>query len=116
VLRSKPSDRVVEHLAAGLAHLDDSSAVPALLESARGDVDPFLKSALAEAVLALRNPEGFLVLIDVVAGDAPVVSKSEAEKTLAKAGAPVKDVQALRSWWETRGRNLKWRESTKRFD
>jgi zinc/manganese transport system permease protein len=116
LLRSRPSDRLVEHLAAALAHLGDPSAVPALLESAGGNIDAFLKVTLAEAILALRSPEGFRVLIDVLASDAPLVPRSEAEKLLSRIGAPTQDPGALRSWWESRGRHLKWRESTRRFE
>lgn len=116
LLRSQPSDRLVERLAAGLAHLGDPSAVPALLESAGGDIDAYLKVTLAEAILALRSPEGFRVLIDVLASDAPAVPREAAEKLLAKVGAPTRNAEALRRWWETHGRNLRWRESTKRFE
>ncbi len=109
------SDRLKEHLAHGLAKLGDASAVPALIASAESG-DAALKVTIAEAILALRSPEGFRLLIDVLVGDAPVVSRAKAVEVLAKVGGPVKDPAALESWWESRGRHLRWRETTKRFE
>ena len=56
------------------------------------------------------------ILIGVAASGAPALSRAEAEKTLASLGAPAKDPAALKSWWESKGRHLKWRETTKRFE
>ena len=116
LLRTHPSEAVVEQLAIGLAHLEDASAAPPLIEAAQWTDDPALKVEIARAILALRSPEGFRILIDVLASESPVVWKSEAEKTLLSVDAPVRDPAALRSWWESRGRHLRWRESTKRFE
>ena len=116
LLRTRPSDRLVENLAAGLAHLGDPSAAPPLIEAAQRTDDPSLKVEIARAVLELRSPEGFRILVEVLASDPPAVWKSESEKTLSSVGAPIGDPAALRSWWESSGRALRWRESTKRFE
>jgi len=116
VLKTGPSELVTEHLAHGLAKLGHAPAIPALVESAGRAGDASLKVEIARSILALRGIEGFSILIDVLASDAPALWRAEAEKSLSSVGAPVKDVAALRSWWESRGRHLRWRESTKRFE
>ncbi|HEU4338654.1 MAG TPA: iron chelate uptake ABC transporter family permease subunit [Planctomycetota bacterium] len=116
LLKTGPSDLVTEHLAHGLAKLGHAPAIPSLVEAAARARDASLKVDIARAILALRGVEGFRILIDVLASDPPAVWKAEAEKTLAAVGAPVKDAAALRTWWETKGRALKWRDTTKRFD
>jgi len=109
------SDRLKEHLAEALAKLGDASAVPALVAAA-DSADEALKVTIAESLLALRSPEGFRLLIDVLETGEALVPREQAAKALSSAGAPAKDPAALRSWWDARGRHLRWREPTRRFE
>jgi zinc/manganese transport system permease protein len=116
LLRKPPTDRVIEHLAHALAHLGDPVAVAPLLEAARGDADGYLKLTLANAVLELHSAEGFQVLIELVGSTEPELPRKEAARILKQQAGVGPDPAALRAWWESRGRLLKWRESTKRFE
>jgi zinc/manganese transport system permease protein len=121
------SDRLKEHLAEALAMFGDASAAPALIAAA-ASADAALKVTIAESVLALRSPEGLRLLIDVLEkGEA--VPRAQAAKILRASAGVGEDYDAakdaagnaaaiakLRSWWETRGRHLRWREPTRRFE
>lgn len=114
LLGATTSDRLKEHLAEALAKVGDASAVPALTSAAVA-ADPALKLTIAESMLALRSPEGFRLLIDVVeTGES--VPRAKAAAVLRKHAGQDADPAALKSWWETRGKNLRWRESTRRFE
>jgi zinc/manganese transport system permease protein len=116
LLETGPSDVVTEHLAHGIAKLGHAAAVPALVKAAGRAEDPSLQVDLANAILELHDPEGFRILVDVLASNPPVVWKAAAEKTLASVGAPAGDAAALKAWWDSKGRRLRWREAVKRFE
>jgi zinc/manganese transport system permease protein len=126
----KTSDRILEHLAEALAVLGAADAVPALLETAkRDDLDPFLRVTIAKAVLDLKSPLGFAVLLDVLEKESISLPREEAKKLLEeRAGVktdyatdrdPTDNLPAmakLKAWWAERGSRLRWREPTRRFE
>jgi len=122
------SDRLKEHLADALENLEDPSAAPALVAAAAGQ-DSGLKTRIAKAVLALRNPEGFRLLIEALETGEAQLDRELAAKILRESAGAGQDydpkkgaaenreaIAKLKSWWEARGRHLRWREATKRFE
>jgi hypothetical protein len=129
LLQATRSDRLREHVAEALARIGDESAVPALVEAARGDLDGDLRVTVARALLDLRSAEGFRILVEVIDSDDPLVARQEAAKLLRERAAPPADADParaadgdatararLRAWWDARGRTLRWREATRRFE
>jgi zinc/manganese transport system permease protein len=129
-LAAPASDRVIEHLADGLARVGERRAVPALVGLLAGDLDPYLRLDLARALLDLRSAEGFgAILAALDSAEATVLSDREAaallarfagdDRGLAAAGDPAVRAQAvarLRSWWLSRRDTLRWREERRRFE
>lgn len=117
LLAKTTSDRVLDHLAATLAKLNDPRAAAPLLGAARRPgLDPALRIALADASLALREPGGIGVLLDA-ADQAPPLQKAKALKLLEKVtGRRHRDAAAWRAWWTEHGSHIKWREATGRFE
>lgn len=111
------SDRVLDHLAATLAKLGNAKAGAPLLRAAtRPGADPALKTALAEASLALREPGGLGVLLEVAAA-APRLQQVKALRVFEKyTGRSTKDVAAARAWWNEHGSHIQWRDATGRFE
>jgi len=129
LLQAKPSDRITERLAEALARLGNPSAVSALIAAAQADIDGFLKITIAQALLDLRSPEGFRILIEVLASEESEVPRAKAAKILRESTGVGQDydpkkgaaenreaIAKLKSWWETRGRSLRWHEATRRFE
>lgn len=113
-LESSTRDRVREHLAEALGKLGDSRAVPSLLGEARREPDDFLKITMAEAVLDLKSPEGFRILVDVAEKGGAELARRRARE-IVKSRANVRG-DDLRAWWTERGSKLRWRATLGRFE
>jgi zinc/manganese transport system permease protein len=117
LLSSTKSDRVIEHAAETLAVLQAKEAIPLLKEIVRRDLDDGLKVSVAAALLALRDPSGLGVLIDVMEKGEAQAAREDARKLFEQqTGRGAEDLAAVRQWWSRRGGSLKWREETKRFE
>lgn len=116
LLRTAASDDLIEHAAHALAKMQAVEAVPALREVAARDLDPALRVDLAEAVLDLRDPAGFAVLIDVLGKGPPAQVGRDARALIERRSGRTGDLEALRSWWAARGASLRWRGPARRFE
>jgi zinc/manganese transport system permease protein len=126
LLRRSPCDRVVEKLAAAFKESGDPAAVPALKESLGRGADPSLRLALADAVLSLRDPAGLPVLIDLFSREG--VPRLTAVKALRlyesltgkgfgyEVGGDRVPLEQIRRWWNASGAQLRWNESSRRFE
>ena len=128
-LAEPSSERVIEHLADGLAKLGDPRAVAALFSLLARDLDPFLRLDLAAALLSLRSPSGFSAIrVALESEDATVLIDRQAAALLAHfrgddLGLATATPQSrpavlarLRGWLEERGEKLRWREERRRFE
>jgi hypothetical protein len=99
-----------------LSKLDDSTAVPALKEAAARDLDADLQVHLARAILDLRDPAGFGVLVKVLDSDPPKLAREEALQLAEERSGRKLDAAALKKWWLERDGALKWKNESKRFE
>ena len=116
VVKRTKADEVLEHAAAALAHLEAPEAVPVLKEAAARDLDPDLQVHLARAILALRDPAGFGVLIKVLDSDPKPITREEALRLIEERTGLKLQGEALKKWWTERGPSLKWKGENKRFE
>jgi zinc/manganese transport system permease protein len=116
LMKKTKSDQVLEHAADVLSKLDDSTAVPALKEAAARDLDADLQVHLARAILDLRDPAGFGVLVKVLDSDPPKLAREEALQLAEERSGRKLDAAALKKWWLERDGALKWKNESKRFE
>jgi hypothetical protein len=129
LLRRTKSDRVVEHAAKLLAKLGSEKALPALQEAAARDLDADLRCVVAHAILDLKDPAGFPILIDVLETAEAKIPRQEAAKLvgdhseLRLEGALSEDaavrkaaLERVRAWWKEGGVSLQWRGQKQRFE
>lgn len=113
----KSSDRILEHAAKASATLEAKEAVPVLLEAAkREDLDSGLQVTLARAILDLKDPGGFPILIEVAERGDAAEPREDAKKLIEERSGRKLDAAAVRKWWAEQGPRLKWRSETKRFE
>src|SRR5205814_4936504 len=106
VLKRTKSDQVLEHSADVLAKLGSPEAVPALKEAAGRDLDAELQVHLARAILDLRDPGGFAVLLKVLDSGPPEFARQEAIQLIEERTGFKLDGAALKKWWSERGPTL----------
>jgi zinc/manganese transport system permease protein len=116
VVKRTKSDQVLEHAADVLAKLDDATAVPVLKEAAGRDLDADLTVHLARAILDLRDPSGFGVLVKALDSDPPKIARDEALQLAEERTGRKLDAASLKKWWTDRGASLKWKTENKRFE
>jgi len=119
VRNPKSSDLVLEHAAKALAALEAVEAVPALKEAAGRDIDSGLQVVIARAILDLKDPGGFPILIQVIEKGDANEPRMDAKGMVEERSAQKVDMKALdplKKWWSERGPALKWRSETKRFE
>jgi zinc/manganese transport system permease protein len=116
VVKRTRSDQVLDHAAEALSRLDDPAAIPALKEAATRDLDAELLVHLARAILDLRDPGGFAVLIRVLDSGPPEFARKEAVELFQERTALKLDEAGLRKWWAERGATVKWKGASKRFE
>ncbi len=115
----KSSDLVLEHAAKAVAALNASEAVPALKEASKRDLDSGLQVVVARAILDLRDPGGFPILIDVVEKGDANEPKLDAKALIEERTAlkvDMKSLEPLKKWWAEKGPALRWHSETKRFE
>lgn len=128
LLMRNPSEQIVEAAVEVLKKQNDPRAVPALRHAAQGNYDDFLKLSIAQAQLALGDPEGFATLIKILKNDGASLARQEANELLEKQSGirfgyqpdkePVKNKLALQKidqWWKREGAALKWDEKAEKF-
>ena len=117
LLSSTKSERVIECAAGALASLRAKEAIPLLKEIVRRDLDDDLKVGLADALLALRDPAGLGVLVELMEKGEHPAAREDARKLLERyTGRQAGDVAAVRQWWSQRGGTLTWKDETQRFE
>jgi len=116
VVKRTKADQVLEHAAETLTHLDAPEALPALKEAAARDLDADLLVHIARAILELRDPAGFGVLIKVLDSDPPRIAREEALHLVEEGAGRKLEGDALKKWWVERGPSLKWKPENKRFE
>jgi len=116
LVRRTKSDQVLEHAADVLSKLDDPSAAPALKEAAGRDLDAELQVHVARAILDLRDPEGFAVLLKVLESDPPKFAREEALQLAGERNGLKLDPAALKKWWTQRGASLRWKSESRKFE
>jgi thioredoxin-like negative regulator of GroEL len=113
----KPSDAVLQAAAETLAKLDATKAVPALKEAAGRDLDPDLQLHLAQAILDLKDPSGFVVILKILeSSEVPGPTRDEALELVQKRTGRKMDLAELKKWWAEKGAGLKWRSDSRRFE
>lgn len=126
LLKRTTCDRVIRDIALVLRHSKDPAALPVLKETLRRDLDPALRYVVAEAILELKDPAGLGVLIDIFSDrSAPRLTRDRALKAFDRLtgktygytldGDPLK-LERIRAWYKQHGGNIRWRESTGRFE
>jgi zinc/manganese transport system permease protein len=116
VVKKTKSDQVLEHAADVLSKLDDPSALSILKEAAARDLDAELRVHLARAILDLRDPAGFGVLVKALDADPPKFAREEALQLVEERSGQKLDAAGLKKWWTERGATLKWKSENKRFE
>jgi zinc/manganese transport system permease protein len=129
LLKRTRSDRVIDHTARLLAKRGAEAARPALKAIAARDLDADLKAVVAHALLDLKDPAGFPILIGVLETEEARIPREEAKKlieahaSLSLDGVLSEDaavrraaVDRLKAWWAERGPALQWRAQIKRFE
>jgi HEAT repeat protein len=116
LMKKTKSDQVLEHAADVLSKLDNPSATPALKEAAGRDLDAELQVHVARAILDLRDPEGFAVLVKVLESDPPKFAREEALQLAEERNVLKLDPAALKKWWMERGAALKWKNESRKFE
>ena len=116
LVRKTKSDQVLEHAADVLAKLDDPTAATVLKEAAARDLDPELQIHLARAILDLRDPSGFGVLVKALDSDPPKFAREEALQLAEERMGQKIDAAGLKKWWTERGPSLKWKTENRRFE
>jgi zinc/manganese transport system permease protein len=116
VVKRTKSDQVLDHAAEALAKLDDPAAIPILKEAATRDLDAELLVHLGRALLDLRDPGGFAVLIRVLDSGPPEFARKEAVDLFQERTGLKLDDAGLRKWWSERGPTVKWKGASKRFE
>lgn len=129
-LREPRSDRVLEHLIGVLPDFGPAAvaAIPALMEVGGKHEDPFLRLEAAQALLRLRSPEGFAIIVALLEEEPPVVLEQRAgnlvgemtglEFDLGK-GSTEERAEAgkrFREWFEKKGGRVRWRQDRQRFE
>jgi zinc/manganese transport system permease protein len=128
LLMRNPAEQIVEAAVEVLKKQNDPRAVPALRHAAQGNYDGFLKLSIAQAQLALGDPEGFGTLIMVLKNDGPSLARQEAnellenqsgtkfgyqaEKTVGENRAAL---QTIDQWSRTEKSKLKWDAKAAKF-
>jgi len=114
LLLADPEEAVVEHAVKVLADFSDPTSLPALLHTARRDLDPGLRTEVARAVVSLREPVAIEILLDVLDREAPPFLAQEAEALLREvtgrdvvAGDPT-TTDPVREWYEGHRDRLRW--------
>ncbi len=85
-------------------------------EAAARDLDPELQVHLARAILDLRDPAGFGVLVKVLDSEPPKFAREEALQLAEERSGQKRDAASLKKWWTERGEMLKWKTENKRFE
>jgi HEAT repeat protein len=116
VVKRTKSDQVLDHAAEALAKLDDPAAIPILKEAATRDLDAELLVHLGRALLDLRDPGGFAVLIRVLDSGPPEFARKEVDGLFQERTGLKLDDAGLRKWWSERGPTVKWKGASKRFE
>lgn len=116
VVKRTKADQVLEHAADTLAHLDSPEGAAVLKEAAARDLDADLLVHLARAILELRDPAGFGVLVKVLESDPPRIAREEAQHLVEEMTGRKFEGDVLKKWWTDRGPSLKWRSENKRFE
>lgn len=116
VVKRTKSDQVLEHAAETLGKLGFAEAVPALREAAGRDLDGDLEVHIARAILDLRDPSGFSVLIKVLNSDPSRIAREEALQLIEDRAGRKMEGEALKKWWAEQGSSLKWKAENKRFE
>ena len=116
VLKRTKSDTVLDHAAEALSRLGDPKALPALKEAATRDLDDELKVHVARAILDLRDPAGFGILIQVLDSNPKGFVRAEALELIEERTGRKLEEAALKKWWADRGPSLKWKGETRRFE
>jgi zinc/manganese transport system permease protein len=115
VKRTK-SDSVLDHAAEALSRLGSPEAIPVLKEAAARDLDDEMKVHMARAILDLRDPTGFKILIQVLDTDPKDFVRKEALQLVEERTTLKLEGAALKKWWADRGPSLKWKGENKRFE
>mgnify|MGYP001222821010 FL=1 len=128
LLARNPSEQIVESAVELLKEQNDPRAVPALRQAARGNHDSFLKLSIAEAQLALGDPEGFSTLMTILRSDEAGLARQQANALLEKQTGkqfgyqPDKDVKQnlpalsrIAAWLNGEAKTLRWDAATRRF-
>src|SRR5882672_95248 len=116
LVRRTKSPQVLEHAADVLAKLDAPEAASALKEAARRDLDPELQIHLARAVLDLKDPAGFGIMVQALDSDPAPFARDEALQVAEERTGQKRDAAALKKWWAERGASLKWKTENHRFE
>jgi zinc/manganese transport system permease protein len=130
-LERTPSDRVAEHVIQVLPELGEPAraAVPALEEAARRRDDPFLRLEAAAAILRLKDPAGFAVVITLLTDEPPLLVEQKAGQILremtgddfavGRSPDPEERPRArprLQAWMADKGGRPRWRQDLRRFE
>ena len=128
LLARNPSEQIVESAVELLKEQKDPRAVPALRQTAQGNHDSFLKLSIAEAQLALGDPEGFSTLMTVLKSDDAGLARQQANALLEKQSGkqfgyqPDKDVKQnfpalsrIAAWLNGEAKTLHWDTASRRF-
>ncbi|MBI3855932.1 MAG: metal ABC transporter permease [Planctomycetes bacterium] len=116
IVRRTKSDQVLEHSADVLAKLDAPEAAGVLKEAAARDLDADLQVHLARAVLDLRDPGGFALLVKILESGPPEFARKEALQLIQERTGLKLEGAALKKWLAERGPSLKWKSENKRFE
>jgi len=116
VVRTTKSDQALLHAAEALVALEAVKALPALHAAAARDVDSDLRVHLAQAILDLRDPSGFAILIRVLEQGPPRITADEALALVEHRTGRKMDLAALKAWWSEKGPSLRWRTDSRRFE
>jgi zinc/manganese transport system permease protein len=129
LLRRTESDRVAEKAVAALGLFGDLKVVPVLLETASRNLDPFLNVSIGEAIFSLHHPEGFAVLLEVVADESAamlarddaldLISQYSGNDFRVQDGAQTSYESAQlngQQWWADNRNDIQWHQILERFE
>jgi zinc/manganese transport system permease protein len=116
LVKETKSDQVLEHAADVLAKLGSAEAAPVLRDAAGRDLDAELQVHLSRAILDLRDPGGFAVLIKVLDSGPPEFARKEALQLVEERTGLKLEGSALRKWWTDKASSLRWKNENKRFE
>src|SRR6185436_13608896 len=99
VVKRTRSDSVLDHAAEALSRLGSPEALPVLKEAAARDLDDEMKVHLGRAILDLRDPAGFGILIQVLDSGPKDFVRKEALQLIEERTSLKLEGAALKKWW-----------------